>query len=499
MRNSLIIISLFLILCQVTLKGQQDRYTEEEIMLQDKFIAAHTEKMLGKIDKAITLLKEVHKVDRKNATVAFELARAYAIKEDNESTKKYIELACRNDKDNPYFQQFRAEFYEKSNDLPATLDALNRLMILEPYNESYYYKASELYEKSNNTDQAIATYDRLENKIGINEETRRRKFEIYNRIGENEKAVNELEGLTTTYPNNTRLLNNLASYYKEIGDSKSSKRIYEKVLTIDPQDPDATIATAGDLTSPGNESTYLLALKGIIASPDINIDSKVRELIPYVQRMSADPTDPDNVLLINSIEDLQNAHPQEAKAYAIYGDVLMNVGKTNEAIDKYAKTIALNKSNYAVWEQYMYALESEERYDELVTVSNEALDLYPNQAMCYYFSGAANLKTGNKKESDSMFEEALLIGRKNEMLKKRISNLKNGKTEPGLPNESDFIAWTNILDVKAPFSSDLYEQYGDELFSEGKEEEAIAYWKRALKGTTNKLKLEEKISSLKVK
>lgn len=481
----------------VNLAAQAERYTEEEIMLQDKFIAAHAEKMLGKIDKAITLLKEVHKADRQNATVAFELARAYEIKEDNESTKKYIELACKNDKGNLYFQQFRAEFYEKTNDTEGTLNALDKLMTLEPFNESNFYKAGELYEQNGNSDQAFATYNRLESIIGINEETRRRKFELYNRLGEKKKAIAELVGLSNTYPSNTRYLNNLASYYKEIGDNKLSKKTYTKVLSIDPENPDATIALAGDITEPGNEAAYLIAIKGLIVSPDLDIDTKIKELIPYVQKMSANASDPENISLINTIEDLQNAHPNEAKAYAIYGDVLMNVGKTNEAIEKYAKTLTLNKSNYAVWEQYMYALESESRYEELVTVSNDALDLYPNQAMCYYFNGAGHLKTGNKKESDSMFEEALLIGRRNETLKQRIESLQAGGI---IENQKDnFKQWAFMRNYRAPYNSKIFEEFGDALMKEGDQETALEYWEKALKGTTNKLRLEEKISSIKAK
>ena len=497
MRTLIFVVSLTFCLSSINLKAQVDRLTEEEIMLQDKFIAAHSEKMLGKIDKAITLFKEVHKADRQNATVAFELARAYAIKEDDESTKKFIELACRNDKDNIYFQQFRAEFYEKSNDVSGTLGALDKLMKLEPYNESYFYKAGELHEQNSNYEQALVTYNNLEGIIGVGEQTSRRKFEIYNRMGEEKMAIGELVKLSNTYPKSTRFLNNLASYYKEIGKDKLSEKTYKSVLAMDPHNPDATIALAGDITKPGNEAAYLLALKNIIASPDIDIDTKIKELIPYVQNMGDDPANPENISLINSIEDLQNAHPREAKAYAIYGDVLMNVGKTEEAIDKYAQTIKLNKSNFAVWEQYMFALESEARFDELKTVSNNALDLYPNQAMCYYFNGVGHYRTGNKKEADSMFEEALLIGRKNESLKTRIKALQSG--EINVPLKNNFKQWAFLRGYKSPYNSDIYEEFGDELMKEGDQETAITYWEKALKETSNKLRLEEKISSIKVK
>lgn len=476
--------------------GQAERFTEEEIQLQEKFIAAYSERMLGKVDKAITLLKEVYQADRQNAAVAFELARAYAQKEDNESTKKYIELACKNDRENIHYQSYRADYYKKTDDVNGMISSYEKLIALDPFDEINYYNVGDMYEQTSNTEKALETYYKLENVIGVNEETSRRKFEVYNRIGDQKKAIAELVTLSDTYPSRTRYLNNLASYYKEIGKEKLAEKAYKKVLTIDPDNADATIALAGDITKPGNEAAYFLALQGIIGSPDIDIDTKVKELIPYVQNMSSDPQDPENISLINSIEDLQNAHPGEAKAYAIYGDVLMNVGKVEKATEKYAKTIELNKSNYAVWEQYMYALESQSRYDELITVSNESLDLYPNQAMCYYFNGVAHYKTGDKKEGDSMFEEALLIGRKNEALKKRIEYIQKGTTKV---SKKDFREWTFMRGLNPPYSSEVYEQFGDELLKNGDEEGAKEFWGKAMNGVIDKARLEEKISSIKIK
>lgn len=494
MRKISLVFTFFIIGISI-LTAQSDRYTEEEIGLQDKFIAAYSERMLGKVDKAITLLKEVYKADRQNAAVAFELARAYAQKEDNESTKKYIELACKNDSDNVHYQQYRSDYYTKIDDIEGRINALEKLMALSPFDESNYYEAGKLHEENSSPQKALSVYNKIENVIGVHEEASRRKFEIYNRIGEKDNAIAELVALSNTYPTSPRYLNNLASYYKEIGKKKLSDKTYKRSLAVDPDNPDATIALAGDITKPGNEAAYLLVLRGIIGSPDIDIDTKIKELIPYVQNMSTDPKDPDNIALVNTIEDLTNTHPTEAKAYAISGDVLLNLGKTEEAIEKYAKTLEYNKGNYAVWEQYMYALESESRFEELKTASNDALDLYPNQAMCYYFNGVSHYRTGNKKEGDSMFEEALLIGRKNEALKARIATIQTGTKKV---TRKEFPQWAFMRGYKIG-QSKAYEEFGDELLKSGDQEGALEYWSKAMKGAKDKAKLEEKISSIKIK
>lgn len=490
MKFILIFLSLFL---SASLSAQAERFTEEEMLLQDKFIEAYKEKNLGKIDKAIVLFEEVYKADRKNAAVAFELARAYSVQEDLENTKKYIEQACKNEPSNKWYQEFKAEFYKKTSEMEGSIAALKKLVELEPKNEKYAYELGTLYENDDNSAFAIDVYDNLENQIGIYEETSRRKFEAYNRLGDTDKAITELVSLVNAFPQQTRYLNNLASYYQEIGKDKNAKATYQKVLTIEPDNPDATIALAGDVTKPGNEAAYLIALKTIINSPDVDIDTKIKELIPYVTQMSNDAEDPDNKSLLSAIELLQNVHPNEAKSYAIHADVLMNLGRTDDAIDRYAKTLSLNKSVYAVWEQYMYALESKSNYSKLLEASNEALDLYPNQALCYYFNGTSQLQLGNEKAADEMFEEALLIGRRNEGLKKRIEQVKSNAQSKGELKEWAFM---RKLDANAPST---LEAYGDHLQQNGEIDKAIKYWKEAIRKGGNATALEQKISSIKIK
>src|SRR5690606_25822740 len=71
---------------------------------------------------------------------------------------------------------------------------------------------------------------------------------------------------------------------------------------------------------------------------------------------------------------------------------------------KYHKAIELGENNYAVWQNILQIEISLEQYDSVIIHADKALELYPNQAFLYYFSGTAHLIQKNYEEAAAVFE-----------------------------------------------------------------------------------------------
>ncbi|MEZ4981643.1 MAG: hypothetical protein R2769_08670 [Saprospiraceae bacterium] len=69
--------------------------------------------------------------------------------------------------------------------------------------------------------------------------------------------------------------------------------------------------------------------------------------------------------LLELTQDLETAHPDEPKVYAIAGDLYFYTKDYENAKRKYAKALELDKSIYLVWEQYLISLEELEDYEML--------------------------------------------------------------------------------------------------------------------------------------
>jgi tetratricopeptide (TPR) repeat protein len=157
----------------------------------------------------------------------------------------------------------------------------------------------------------------------------------------------------------------------------------------------------------------------------------------------------------------------------------MSSGNTEEALSKYEKTISLNNKNFAVWEQLMYGYLELENYSSLLTLSNKALDLYPNQSINFYFNAIANIKSKNFKDAISIAEEGMIVSGGNKI---QQSKLKTAIALAYLSNNEKDKA-QKLIDEAISLNdknSSAYEVLGDINESMGDISKAKENWKKSI-------------------
>ncbi|NJL74268.1 MAG: hypothetical protein HC892_03705 [Saprospiraceae bacterium] len=120
---------------------------------------------------------------------------------------------------------------------------------------------------------------------------------------------------------------------------------------------------------------------------------------------------------------LMEAHPQEAKAYAVYADLLYHSGQRQAARKAYENTIELDESVYTVWEQLLYILQEERDFAALKKTSETALELFPNQTHIYLMNGLALHELDLKEEAVEILQEALLVAGNNIFMQQENTDL----------------------------------------------------------------------------
>ena len=443
-RGFLIFIFGLSLLSASSLLAQPGIYTEEEIQVEDEFLKAKIKFLLGKYEEAEQAYLAVLKKDAQNDAIAFELSRVYSNLDDDENFEKYIKKAIKNSQNNEWYLRTYTRYLENKNRYEDAVLYMDKLLATDQSNGAFIQKHAELASRALQYEKAIASYNKLEALEGITEETSRKKFELYASSGKTKQAVEELKSLTKAFPTEVRYLNNLASYYTEIGKKKDAKKTYEQVRKIDPTNPTATMALSGQ-SADKTEAGFLSSITTLIAQEDVGIDKKIMELLPYVSTI-AELDDAAKTSLLTNLDALEATHPDDAKAYAIYGDAYMGLNQLEQAIPKYQLSIQRTKKVFPVWEQLMYALAETKDYTQLASTAEQALNYYPNQPICYYFLGAsygAQIEDKLSKEDLFMrgmtdakwkksrgpmyneaidnFEEAMLMSANNKPLKYKIA------------------------------------------------------------------------------
>jgi len=124
---------------------------------------------------------------------------------------------------------------------------------------------------------------------------------------------------------------------------------------------------------------------------------------------------------------LEEVHPNQAKSYSIIGDLLYYSGDKEKALTYYQKTLEYDKNVYLVWEQMLYIYVDLKDYKNLVKESENALDLFPNQATVHYLNGLGYNGLGENKAAVSSLQQALIMSNKNPRIQ-FLSHAVLGKT-----------------------------------------------------------------------
>ncbi len=148
----------------------------------------------------------------------------------------------------------------------------------------------------------------------------------------------------------------------------------------------------------------------------------------------------------------------DPRAIAAVAEQLYKKGELNAALEQYKKALKLTDQLYGVWEQTLNIQTILTLYKEVISTADEALAVYPNQAILYYFLAFA-------QQQEMKYEDA-------------IGNIRTAIS----------------LDVENPV---YLECYGDILSLKGDQEQALVQWKKVKAAGAGSDKLKKKIDERK--
>jgi tetratricopeptide (TPR) repeat protein len=114
----------------------------------------------------------------------------------------------------------------------------------------------------------------------------------------------------------------------------------------------------------------------------------VRILVDFIRQL---PNPELEGVALELVELTIQSHPEEAKAYAVAGDLQTIVGKKELARGNYLKAVKLDDSHFKIWQQIVLLDAELAEADSLVIHSEKALELFPNQAVFWFYNGTGHL------------------------------------------------------------------------------------------------------------
>jgi tetratricopeptide (TPR) repeat protein len=489
-----------LILCfwSVAGFGQFDkRPSIETVEIEGFLIEAKKEVLLEHFKEAITIYQNIITKDKSNATAYYEMAKTYEALDKIKEAKAAAKQAFLLDKNNEWFGVYHAMFLVDDGGYQDAAEVYKSVIAANPKNDKYYYECAYLLTKVKKYDEAIKVYENLEGQAGINERSSRQKHTVYNLMNKPAKAAEALEELIAVFPTESQYYHILAQYYDGQGKPAKAKEVYERALKMNSEDPVASIALAESMKASGDEAQYLLGLRPLFKREEVSIDLKVQELYPYIVKLpNVKAGVPEALLELSKI--MTEVHLKDAKAFAIYADILYYTGNPREALTQYYKTLALDNSVFSVWEQVLLVNQELGESDALLKASEDAMDLFPSQAFVYYMSGVAYNQKGKFDDAIGALEEAMMMTGRDNIIKMKVTS-ELGVSYYGQREYVTAEEWLKkALDNGGTNNAQILEHYGDVLFQLGKKEDALMYWQKAKKIGSDSKFLNQKILEKKI-
>ena len=364
---------------------ERDRQVSEALFLDGmKYF------MLEDYQQALQLFQKAYTVTPDNAAINYKIGETYLHLQNAEAALPFAKAAIALEKQNPYYYLLAAQLHAEQKQFDQAAQAYNDLLSNVPDSEEYLFNLADLYLSQSRYEDALKTYERIEKQFGEMEQLHVNRQQIYLRQKNIGKAIEEGNKLLASNPTEIRYFLAQAELLNASKKPDEAIAILDKALRLEPNNPFAHLMLSDLNRQKGNMAAAEKAVTTAFESPELDIDTRVRILVDFIRQLP----NPEIEGVALELADLTiAAHPEEAKAYAVAGDLQTITGKKELARDNYLKAVKLDDSHFKIWQQIVLLDAELSQAEAMVDHSESALELFPNQAVFWFYNGTGHLIT----------------------------------------------------------------------------------------------------------
>lgn len=360
------------------------------------YLDANRAKIIGNSDQAISLFKKSLEIDPQNAAARYEIGRIYAENQNYPAALSYAQDAYHLDGDNVWYAQFLGQLYSETGSLNKSIEIYKDLVKKHPNDYDYYFNLGSLLSAQGRYDDALKLYNELESKAGASEELTLQRQMIYIDKGDYAAALKEIDALIAQNPEEVRLYGMKAEIYQKLGEPAKAKALYEEMLDMDSENGLVLLSLHDIAQKEGDKAKAKEYLEKAFSSTDLSIDVKVNILINY---LSAPDFKENSEAILELMRRMEKANSDEAKTFAIEGDIYYNLDKIDSARVKFRQAVKLDPNRPPIWQQILTIDSQLNDFVAMESESAKAIELFPQLPMFYLFSGIALLQQKKAEEA----------------------------------------------------------------------------------------------------
>lgn len=382
--------------------------TEAQLKTEAQQIDATTQLLIGKPQEAVNSYLAILKDNPSYAPAHYELGKIYLAVGWLDSALYHSQQAFRSQSDNLWYELQLTQIYERQQDTKNLIATWEDIVKRNPDRPDLYYDLSNAYLLSNNVVASIEALDRVERRFGITEPVSLQKQKLWSAINKPEKARKELEKLAEAMPTENRYNAILAESYMAEKNYNKALQYYNRILQNNPSDENIHISMASCYQAMGDPvNTYRHVRLGVL-NPEISCTDRLTYLIEFLHNKGfftafSKPC----YLLADTIA--QQCQGESDHAF-LYGQLLAAQERYAEAAAQFSIKLQSNKSRYEIWEALL-ACESmtSDTNAALLDHASQAAELFPLHLTPYLILTQGYFKLGDCGKAKQYLDRCLMV------------------------------------------------------------------------------------------
>lgn len=389
----------------------KDRQTtlaaERELLNGMKFYA------LGKFPQALESFQKALKIYPQSSGIHHQIAQTFFKLKKYDEASDYAEKAIELEDTNPYYYLLLAQIYETQGQYTKAAKAYEKMFAKKiPKTDIYQYDLAQLYQfKLKDYAKALKTYDNLEQTYGVQVAINQAKQLIYTEQKNLPAAIAEAEKLALQFPENNDLQISYAQILLEAGQTAKAQKLLEQNLSKDYSFlSHLLLLKIYHKQNQENEKNALLAQ----ILEDKNTPADIRSLV--LQEYASKG----NQVVEKSLDKLAEQNPQDSDSWLLLAQKAEKNKEYEKARDAYLKVVTLDATKFEAWLKLLWLDTELEQAEELRNHSEQALELYPTQAVFWLYNGIAFFESKQYPKAIESFNQGLGLVRNNQELQAQL-------------------------------------------------------------------------------
>lgn len=385
--------------------------------MKELFFAGLKDKLNENYVAASNNFSKVLLIDPNNDAAYFELASMQIRQNKLLDAEVSIKKALAAQPNNVWYLKLQTEVYKRNGNMDALVQTFDKLIRLDSETESFHFDRANALFIAGKIEESQKAYDLLEQKFGVSKASTAAK----KRFKTEATASTDLNKLISDNPNDVKNYLDLSGVLLEKNQSNEALATLMKAKALAPDNYEVNLALADVYHSLKKTDEALGALKLAFESPEMPLPIKLKILSQMLPRFS-NPQVAKSAAQLGAIT-LED-HKDDPKVKLLYGDILYQQGNLQGAKEQYLGAVKISEQLYIAWEKVLGVQTLMGNYEEAIKTGEDALSIYPNQAILYYYRAFALHRNGQNAEAGFELKNALQLEPEDVNLKAMILALQ---------------------------------------------------------------------------